>query len=548
MAGGLLNILSYGTSNILIYGNPKKSLFHTTYKSITNFGIQRIRLDTTGNTQLSLTEETKFSFKIKRHAEMIGDCYLVVDLPDIWSPLIDITQDPFNINDDQNVDISNPNDQITWMETGFKWIEELGTNMINEVEINSGGQCLGRYTGEYFSLITHRDYPDKLSIWNEMTGNIPELNDPGNAYGRDNCYPNAHVDNANPNVDIEPSIRGRKLYIPLNMWFTRDPMMALPLVATQYDEITIDLKIKPIRELYMVRDIRDYENKYPYIAPNLANTEHLLYRYLQQPQQNSFENMHPHTPKWVPDIHIIGTYYFLSDREKQTIAKREQKYLVKDVYSYRIQNVYENATNSIDSKGLVSSFMFRLRRSDAYLRNEWSNYTNWPYGKLPYNLDYSPNVDRNNKRFMVTGKREDANEKYILKRFKLILNGKDRENMLDADVYRYIEPYFRTPGNGREGVYLYNFGTNTDVKDYQPYGGMNLDKFTLIELFTETITPPPTKVPMNEKTICADDGSIIGYRRNIDDLYEYTYDLEVFEERYNVVIIKSGTLGMLFAR
>ena len=34
---------------------------------------------------------------------------------------------------------------------------------------------------------------------------------------------------------------------------------------------------------------------------------------------------------------------------------------------------------------MVSSWMFFLRRSDANLRNEWSNYSNWPYrNKMPY--------------------------------------------------------------------------------------------------------------------------------------------------------------------
>ena len=30
--------------------------------------------------------------------------------------------------------------------------------------------------------------------------------------------------------------------------------------------------------------------------------------------------------------------------------------------------------------------MWFLRRSDCDLRNEWSNYTNWPYNFLPFNV------------------------------------------------------------------------------------------------------------------------------------------------------------------
>jgi len=33
----------------------------------------------------------------------------------------------------------------------------------------------------------------------------------------------------------------------------------------------------------------------------------------------------------------------------------------------------------IESKDMVSNYMWRFRRSDAFLRNEWINYTNWAY-------------------------------------------------------------------------------------------------------------------------------------------------------------------------
>ena len=34
--------------------------------------------------------------------------------------------------------------------------------------------------------------------------------------------------------------------------------------------------------------------------------------------------------------------------------------------------------------------MFTFQRNDAYLRNEWSNITNWPYDYLPMNIDIAP--------------------------------------------------------------------------------------------------------------------------------------------------------------
>jgi hypothetical protein len=39
--------------------------------------------------------------------------------------------------------------------------------------------------------------------------------------------------------------------------------------------------------------------------------------------------------------------------------------------------------------GMVSSWMWYFQRSDINLRNEWSNYTNWPYSNtLPQQVDF----------------------------------------------------------------------------------------------------------------------------------------------------------------
>ena len=35
---------------------------------------------------------------------------------------------------------------------------------------------------------------------------------------------------------------------------------------------------------------------------------------------------------------------------------------------------------------MVATQTFYFQRSDANLRNEWSNYTNWPYDYLPVNV------------------------------------------------------------------------------------------------------------------------------------------------------------------
>ena len=87
MAGGLLNIAAVGNANLFLTGNPSKTFFKVTYCKYSNFGLQKFRIDYNGSRDLRLTEPSTFQFKIPRHAELLMDTYIVVTLPDIWSPI-----------------------------------------------------------------------------------------------------------------------------------------------------------------------------------------------------------------------------------------------------------------------------------------------------------------------------------------------------------------------------------------------------------------------------------------------------------------------------
>jgi len=490
MGGGLLNLVSHGASSIFLFGNPQKSLFYKTYKSITNFGMQRFRLECDKKTNLNTTTETKFSFKVERHADLLGDTHLVVDIPDIWC---------YNIND------------VTYK---FNWIHELGTSMINEVSVESGGIILAKYTGEYLSLIEHRDNDKKLELWKKMIGHTPEMYD-------SKCIVN----------DKYPSIRGRKLYVPLKCWFTLGSEQALPLVALQYSPVYIHITIKPIIELYRLSSGNDGDWK----APRSDVDHDKLYRYLQ----NTVNGEHvKKNIEWELDIHLISTYYFLDETERKEIAKKDHKFLVKDMFCHAFKYLHGPSVLKLDTRGLVSSYQFRCRRSDVKDRNEWVNYSNFEY--LKYNDYIQP---ENEKQY-------DFNyfmQYDIINDFKLVMDGNDRENTLDSGILQYIEPYMRSKGSGKEGVYHYNFTTNTDLSEYQPHGAMNMDKFEDVHFYINTIEPPiDPKAAVD--IVCNVEGDIIGIDQKTQDTFKYTYDLDIYEERYNIIIINNGMIRTFFAR
>jgi hypothetical protein len=271
MAGGLLNIISVGTNNLFLTGNPTKTFFKVKYSKYTNFGLQKFRVDYDGQRELRLNEPSHFTFKIPRHADLLMDTYLVVNLPDIWSPIMN----------------PNPSTNNKWSAYDFKWIRNLGIQMISEITITCGAALIQRYSGQYLSAMVERDFPkEKKDLFYKMTGNEIELNDPANAFGRVNTYPSSFFTgtitglNGNPQGS-EPSIRGRQLLIPINTWFTLDSRCAFPLVALQYNELQINVTLRPINELFQIRDVMDSDNNYPYIAPNFNQYYMQFYRFLQ---------------------------------------------------------------------------------------------------------------------------------------------------------------------------------------------------------------------------------------------------------------------------
>jgi hypothetical protein len=566
MAGGLMQLVSQGQQNIVLNGNPTKSFFKSTYHQYTNFGLQKFRLDYEGLRTLRLTEESTFTFKVKRYADLLMDCYLSVALPNIWSPILP----PQQITEQTNSQGLGNIEQ--WAPYEFKWIENIGAKMISKISMTCGNYTLQEYSGDYLLASVQRDYSNvKKDLFDKMTGNIPELVDPANADSRVNSYPNAYyTDNlAGP----EPSIRGRTLYIPLNNWFGLKSQMAFPLTSLQYNELHINITLRPINQLFVIRDVFDATNNYPYVAPNFNLWYMQFYRFLQPPPDVSIDiDSYTDTRTlWNADVHLNCTYCFLSNEEERLFALNEQKYLIKQVNEKIFYNVTGPNKIELESIGMVSNWLFYFQRSDANLRNEWSNYTNWPYNYLPLNVVQAPtsgiytvyrningvltpvqigpgvNPDGITTGFLITQPYNKQNDKYILIALGILLDGSYRENIQPAGVYDYIEKYTRTTGNAPSGLYCYNFSINSNNSDMQPSGAMNMSKFNQIELEFTTILPPLDPLAQS-LTICdPETGNIIGVNKPTWRIFDYNFDLHIFEERINVINFIGGNVGMVYA-
>jgi hypothetical protein len=299
-----------------------------------------------------------------------------------------------------------------------------------------------------------------------------------------------------------------------------------------------------------------------------------FYRFLQTPPDielgvNSYLDTRT---LWNADIHLNCTYCFLSNQERNIFALNEQKYLIRQVREIPFYNVTGANKVEVNSLGMISSYMFFMQRSDANLRNEWSNYTNWPYRYIPNDLTLAPtkgafsltytnpngtqsvlqigpgvNANQTLTGWLITGNYNFENQKDILTNFAILIDGEYRENEQPAGVYNYIEKYIRTSGNAPDGLYVYNFCIHTNPFDLQPSGAMNMSIYNKIEFEFNTIVPP---LDINAQTLTICDPvtqQIVGINKPTWRIYDYNFNMIVFEERINQVLIVGGNASVLYA-
>ena len=92
MPGGLVQLTGFGAQNVFLNGNPSMTYFTKMYKRHTNFAMEHFQLPPMNvtDTNLPIAGNKTFRFKVPRYADLLHDCYLCVDIPDIWSPLVNI--------------------------------------------------------------------------------------------------------------------------------------------------------------------------------------------------------------------------------------------------------------------------------------------------------------------------------------------------------------------------------------------------------------------------------------------------------------------------
>lgn len=568
MPGGLLQLVATGAQNELVNGTPSMTHFRAVYRRHTNFALEQIRMPfTASNLEFTTTQTRTISCRVDRYAQMLHDCYLVLTLPDIWSPLKSIGSSAPPSGYD-------PRSNAIGYE--FQWIKNIGYNLIDHVDIVMNGQVIQRLRGEWlkmYSYMTHN--ADKRAVVDQMTGNVPELYDPANAYDRQNQYPNAiapvTVPSQLPITTVpEPSIRARQLMVPLHFWFCENPGLALPLVSLQNSEVYINVTLRALNDLYTVIDVNPSSATY---GKRVAPVNYPMSLFLSPPLPTGLPS-NPSLGTFIPDFYVEGTFIYLTEVEMNQLARADQTFLVKTIRYVNKEGQFGGNTDlEIPMFNLVTRIVFATQRSDRILVNDWDNYTNWAN---PNRAPWTPiNTDVNTSLYS-TGQQQVTSvyPRSSIIDGVLIFDGKERIATKPFPFFSLQQMYRHVTGQpplSLPGIYQYSFALDND--QYQPSGAANGSMFnrTILRLTLQTplpqsvtpggsststvvcvlrstvFSPNPTVIPAGQIGLYDPSEIVSVVQTNDNVIFTFTYNVGVYVEAINFLRIVSGLGSLVFA-
>jgi len=491
MPGGLVQLTGFGAQNVFLNGNPSMTYFTKMYKRHTNFAMEHFHLppNSVTDTNLPIAGNKTFRFKVPRYADMLHDCYLCVDIPDIWSPLVEV----------------DPTTHLA-KEFQFQWIRNLGYNMIQQASINLNGTPIVTMTGEWMKIASYlKNDSTKRAILDKMVGNTPDMYDPANGPGLFNQYPNAiNVDGVNPPA---PSIAGRQLTIPLPFWFCEDIGQSLPLVSLVQSEVEIQITFNNIYNLFTMIDVNPANQGSSTFLTRIVGNPSDPFRGIQNflsypdiqgnPTNLSLQN-------WNFNPYIEANYIFLTDTERAHVAAYERSFLVTQVQYMRKDGQYGLNNLPIPMYNLCTRVVSLFQREDRILLNDWDNYTNWDniyyppvnpsvlpsnvYSPLPPTSFYSSGIQLSNS----------MNSQDILQEGTIVLDGQERENTKNVNFYRFIQNYKFSSGDttALPGINVYSFALDPNTIT-QPSGTLNGSMFNRTNVQYTLLVPPAITTTVN---------------------------------------------------
>ena len=439
-----MQLVAYGAQDIYLTGNPMITYFKVVYRRHTNFAMESIEQTFNGRADFG----TEVISLLGRHGDLINRVSLQATLPDLRysSPGAE------------------PDIEI------LRWTDDIGHHLIREVTVDIGGQTIDRQYGDWLEIWAQLTVPaGQMLGYREMIGQ-----DPRNALGM-----NTGLQADLPCSGTQTAIPGRTIYVPLQFWFCRNVGLAIPLVALQYHEVSIRLKLRTFDELVVSLSTNDTSASTPISATR------------------------------TPVGSLIGVslwvdYIYLDTDERRRFAQVPHEYLIEQVQYNGEDSSPDGSDLSIDLvfnhpvKELVWVAQFANATSGP--SRQWSNYTTISPVMTPIRsnglaianlglLKYDLATTATNSESTLYNIRSFGNQTFCrppggknpIASAKIRMNGYDRITERPGTYFNWVQTKQRhTNIPNSPGINVYSFAL--DPEGHQPSGTCNFSRLDTAKL------------------------------------------------------------------
>lgn len=478
-SGPLTQLVAIGSQDYNFISNDvRDSIFYESNKKINNFVKSVHSMQPLGNSNWGTTTK----FKIEKKGDLLNNLYFVAKLPELkFTDLNDVSQQDYL----------------------FSWVNHIGYVLIENVKLFIGGQLIDQQSGEIIKIL---DETNNDGGWREIS--------------------RVDTEYYSLNLPNRVQIISDYVYVPLQFWFCKNIRKSLPLIALQYHDVEIEVKIRDFESCYRVIKERTYNNQNLTDLPNLE----LIRTHYQ------FANKFKQLP--LEGVRLDCTYVYLDSNDRKRISQSEHKILITQNQEIKC-NLSEKSID-LDFNHPVKDLYFYL--SLNYIKN------------LPEPLNFSANSEflfNNTAEYHLDTKNVFPNRNYgwnngsgVLKDFlplknrhlleeaRILINGHQRVEWKDYKYYSYVqnnEFYKRCIDNH---VYKYSFSGNPHSET--PLGSLNFSRIDNAQL----------QVKINDNTI----NLIKKFMNPVDysKLNDNNINITINAINYNYLIIKSGMGGLAY--
>lgn len=339
MSGPLVDIRAKGPQDQWLTESPSITFFKSVYRNHTAFSVGQTEVVFNGSVGFDRT----LTATIPTNGDLLSRVYVKIDLPAI----------------------SNGGAGTV------AWSRNIGHVLLKEVELKIGGNRIDKHYGVW------------MHIWKELT--VSENHHDGF---------NAMIGNTEVLTTPAASIVTKSLMVPLQFQFCRNIGSAIPLIALQYSDVTIEVKTRPFSQCH-------------HVAGGAT----------------------PATPA-LTNMSLWVDYVYLDKDERVAFSQSAHQYLVEQLQFTGEESFSQLVPRQrLNFNHPTKSLVWAVQLDTVATANEWTNFTN------------------------ATGYAGADH----LSTASLQFNGYDRTTTRDAMYFNIVQAQEHYPRTPAVGIYSYSF-------------------------------------------------------------------------------------------